>query len=320
MLSPNTQVTLLLTAPLITGQIESPDQLTSREYTKFRQLLAQFDLEPAVLISSSDLPHEVRGLVETDRYQQLLGRRSQLTQAVEFWTSLAIWVAGQTDEQYPKRFIEHMKDHAPPIVYGCGDTELLNTGGLAVVGSRDVDPELVEFTENVGRLGARAHQTLISGGARGIDQAAMRGAAESGGKVIGVLADSLEHAAVNRGNRELLTDSRLTLITVFDPSAGFNVGHAMQRNRLIYALGDAALVVNSDVGKGGTWTGAIEQLEKLHFVPVYVRSTGQASEGLKALQEKGASLWPNPTTPQEFLEVLARRVQGKAQVKQLSFL
>src|SRR5204863_9952201 len=132
-----------------------------------------------------------------------------------------------------------------------------------------------------------------------------------------VLADSLERAAVNRGNRELLTDSRLTLITVFDPSAGFNVGHAMQRNRLIYALGDAALVVNSDVGKGGTWTGAIEQLEKLHFVPVYVRSTGQASEGLKALQEKGASLWPNPTTPQEFLEVLARRVQGKEQVKQL---
>src|SRR4029079_4030992 len=116
-----------------------------------------------------------------------------------------------------------------------------------------------------------AKRTLISGGARGIDQASMRGAAESNGAVVGVLADSLERAAVNSGNRELLFDSKLTLITVFDPSAGFNVGHAMQRNRLIYALCDAALVVNSDHGKGGTWAGAIEQLEKLHFVPMYVR-------------------------------------------------
>ena len=148
----------------------------------------------------------------------------------------------------------------------------------------------------------------------------MRGAADSNGKVVGVLADSLERAAVNRENRELVLDSRLTLITVFDPSAGFNVGHAMQRNRLIYALSDAALVVNSDVGKGGTWAGAIEQLEKLHFVPVYVRSTGQASEGLKALQNKGASPWANPTTPEDLLDVLARSSNRKEEVKQLSFL
>jgi predicted Rossmann fold nucleotide-binding protein DprA/Smf involved in DNA uptake len=185
-----------------------------------------------------------------ERYQQLLARGFQLSQAVEQWQSRAIWVAGHTDDHYPRRFLEQMKDHAPAIVYGCGDAELLNTGGLAVVGSRDVDPELVEFTENVGRLAALAKRTLISGGARGIDQASMRGAAESNGAVVGVLADSLERAAVNSGNRELLFDSKLTLITVFDPSAGFNVGHAMQRNRLIYALSDAALVVNSDHGKG----------------------------------------------------------------------
>ena len=36
----------------------------------------------------------------------------------------------------------------------------------------------------------------------------------------------------------------------------------MQRNKLIYALADAALVVNSDYEKGGTWAGAVEQLER----------------------------------------------------------
>ena len=79
----------------------------------------------------------------------------------------------------------------------------------------------------------------------------------------------------------------------------------MQRNKLIYALADAALVVSSDYEKGGTWTGAVEQLEKLRLVPVYVRSNGKTGKGLEALRRKGASPWPNPETPEALAEVLA---------------
>ncbi len=68
----------------------------------------------------------------------------------------------------------------------------------------------------------------------------------------------------------------------------------MQRNKLIYALADAALIVSADRGKGGTWAGAIEQLEKLHLVPVFVRTTAGSSSGLDALAEKGALAWPEP--------------------------
>jgi predicted Rossmann fold nucleotide-binding protein DprA/Smf involved in DNA uptake len=68
----------------------------------------------------------------------------------------------------------------------------------------------------------------------------------------------------------------------------------MQRNKLVYALADASLVVSSDFNKGGTWTGATEQLEKLRFVPVFVRSPSRGSEGLEALERKGALPWPNP--------------------------
>ena len=153
------------------------------------------------------------------------------------------------------------------------------TGGLAVVGSRQVDDALVEYTEGIGRLVAKARRTLVSGGARGIDQAAMRGALEAGGKVAGVLADSLERTAMNREHRNLLMDGQLVLISPYDPSAGFNVGNAMQRNKLIYALADAALVVSSDYEKGGTWAGAVEQLEKLQLVPVYVRLERGNREG-----------------------------------------
>jgi predicted Rossmann fold nucleotide-binding protein DprA/Smf involved in DNA uptake len=180
---------------------------------------------------------------------------------------------------------------------------LLETGGLAVVGSRHVDDALIDYTMAIGRLAARAGRTLVSGGAKGIDQAAMRGALEGGGKVCGVLADSLEKTTMNREHRNLLLDGQLVLISPYDPSAGFNAGHAMQRNKLIYALADTSLVVSSDLNKGGTWTGAVEQLDKLKFVPVFIRSTGESSAGLDGLRKKGALPWPNPQDVDSFGDV-----------------
>ena len=85
----------------------------------------------------------------------------------------------------------------------------------------------------------------------------------------------------------------------------------MQRNKLIYALADAALVVNSDIDKGGTWAGAREQLDKLHFVTVYVRQAGARSPALDALRSSGAILWPEPQTPTEFVAALARAAAPK---------
>ena len=78
----------------------------------------------------------------------------------------------------------------------------------------------------------------------------------------------------------------------------------MQRNKLIYALADAALVINSDYEKGGTWAGAVEQLEKLRLAPVYARSHGETGKGLEALRRKGALPWPNPETPEALAELL----------------
>ncbi len=170
----------------------------------------------------------------------------------------------------------------------------LDTVGLAVVGSRHVDDALVQYTEGVGRLAAEAQQTVVSGSARGIDQAALRGALQAGGKVAGIMANGLEQASMNRDNRERLLEGNLVLVSPYDPGAGFNVGNAMQRNKLIYAFSDAALVVNSEVNKGGTWTGAIEQLNKLHFVPMYVRSTGETAKGLCGRRGQCRGQTPRP--------------------------
>jgi predicted Rossmann fold nucleotide-binding protein DprA/Smf involved in DNA uptake len=174
-----------------------------------------------------------------------------------------------------------------------------------VVGSRHVDDELIAYATDVGALVASAGRTLVSGGAKGVDQAAMRGALAAGGTSCGVLADSLEKSAMLREYRNWVVDGRLVLISPYDPGASFNVGHAMQRNKLIYALADAALVVNAEVDKGGTWAGATEQIDKFRLVPVYVRATGKESAGLDGLRKRGAMPWPNPPDAQALVATLA---------------
>jgi len=272
-LSLNTKAILLLTAPLIAGSGgSSPDLLRSAEYNRLARHLHAMQREPADLLSqdAEKLYRTCQDVVDEKRMQSLLGRGFLLSQVVEHWQTRAIWVLSRADAAYPRRIKTRLREGAPAVLYGCGDIKLLETGGLAVVGSRHVD------------------------------QAAMRGALEAGGKVSGVLADRLEKTAMNREHHNLLIDGQLVLISPYDPSAGFNVGHAMQRNKLIYALADVSLVVSSDSNKGGTWAGATEQLDKLRLVPLYVRSSGVPSKGLEALRSKGALPWPEPQSSDAF--------------------
>lgn len=302
-LSPNTQAILLLAAPLIAGRdTPASDLLTPGEYKRLARHLRERQWQPADLVApeADELLHACRHVIDEDRLRRLLGRGFLLSQAVERWQARAIWVVSRADAGYPRRLKTRLKEDAPAVLYGCGDPGLLETGGLAVVGSRHVDDGLIGYTLSVGRLAARANRTLISGGAKGIDLAAMQGALEAGGNACGVLADSLERTTMNREQRNRLLEGRLTLVSPYDPGAGFNVGNAMQRNKLIYALADAALVVSADVEKGGTWAGAVEQLDKLRFVPVHVRSTGDASAGLDALRKRGALDWPDPADVDAF--------------------
>lgn len=312
-LSLNTKAILLLTAPLIAGRgkREKPvDLLAPGEYTKLALSLQEEGRQPADLLTSDvdHLPGSCRDLFDKDRLKRLLDRGFLLSQAVEHWQTRAMWVVSVADDSYPQKIKTRLKKESPVLLYGCGDGDILNTGGLAVVGSRNANDSLITYTHEIGRLTATSRRTMISGAARGIDQAAMRAALEAGGTVAGVLADSLERTVMNREHRNLLLEGSLVLISPYDPNAGFSIGHAMQRNKVIYALADAALVVHADVQKGGTWAGAAEQLEKLHLVSIYVRSTGQPSEGLEALKTKGAIPWPDPKNADDFEETLRAAV------------
>ncbi|HIF9142465.1 TPA: DNA-processing protein DprA [Photobacterium damselae] len=306
-LSPNTKAILLLTAPLIAGRNEqSADLITPHEYKRLARYLREIQRQPSDFLSNDakELILSCGHIVDTARISRLIGRGFLLSQVVEQWRSHSIWVISRADPHYPIRLKRALREDAPAILYGCGDIRLLDTGGLAVVGPRKAEEPLLSYANNIGKLCASAQRTLISGGARGVDIAAMTGAQLAGGVVCNVMAENLEKAAINRNNREHILNHKLVLVSAYDPKARFNVGHAMQRNKLIYGLSQVALVVDATANKGGTWAGAAEQLDNLNLVPVYVRSSGPESKGLEALKTKGAIPWPNPSNAMEIAEIL----------------
>lgn len=314
-ISPNTQAILLLAAPLIVGRSAEKEPLLShREYGTLARALKDAQCAPADLVEGggSAAREAAERVVARERLDKLLARGFKLAQALERWRARSIWVVSRADPAYPRRLKAHLRNDAPALLYGCGDAALLDRGGLAVVGSRKASDSVLAFTASVARGAAEAGRPIVSGGARGIDLAALDGSLEAGGWAIAMLADSLEKAATRRAYRTALRDGRLALASPFDPAAGFNVGHAMQRNKFIYALADASLVVQAEVGKGGTWAGAIEQLERYHFGPLYVRNAPEAEPAATELGRRGALRWPEPADSGAWAGVFEASVERSA--------
>ena len=304
--SDNTKAILMLTGQLGRGGPQvNAKPLTAAEYNKLAQWLRKERNEPADLLAHgrNSLARRVPAVLDRERIQELLTQWFPVGVSVDYWHERSIWVVSRADPEYPQSLKRKLREQAPPLLYGCGSPGLLHKGGLAVVGSRNAGERSLACARQVGELAAEAGRTVISGGARGIDRAAMDAALEAGGQTVGVLADGLERAALNRGHREPLMDDRLTLVSPFDPSARFKSWNAMARNKLIYALGDAGLVVDSAYGKGGTWSGAVEQLKKYRSVPIYVFEKGETEDGIRGLLDKGALPWPDPSTADEMAAV-----------------
>jgi predicted Rossmann fold nucleotide-binding protein DprA/Smf involved in DNA uptake len=119
---------------------------------------------------------------------------------------------------------------------------------------------------------------------------------EAGGKAVGVLPDSLARNAISPRYREGLVSGRLVLVSPYDPESRWFAFTAMERNKVIYALSDAALVVSSAAENGGTWAGAVEALDASQ-ITVYVKSNGNVKEGNRKLVARGGRSFPEGPWP-----------------------
>jgi predicted Rossmann fold nucleotide-binding protein DprA/Smf involved in DNA uptake len=290
-MSEDTKAILLLCGHLGSGCDFEP--LSLGDYNQIVRWLLAKTMRPADLLAGTAI-HDVAldtGISE-ERLNALLKRGVKLGFAVEQWNQSGLWVVSRSDAEYPRRYKEHLKDKAPPVLFGAGESALLQGGGLAIVGSRDVDEAGERFAGDVAAWCARGGMPVVSGGARGVDQIAMASALEAGGIVIGVLADTLLRRSVTREARNALADGRLLLVSPYHPEAGFTVGNAMGRNKLVYALADYGLVVSAEYKKGGTWEGAIEELKRKPGRPVFVRMSGNVPVGNCKLLEQGGVTFP----------------------------
>lgn len=297
----NTQAILLLAAQFSRPISGSPTPLTALEYGRFAAWLRHERYAPKDLFQQFDdivsKWHDPKRKVTAERLHYLLGRGMAMGLAIEKWQSAGIWILTRADSEYPKRLKHHLSDAAPPVLFGVGAKNLLNSGGLAMVGSRNIGDEDMKFTQAVARQASLEGLNLVSGGARGVDELAMLAALDAEGTAIGVLANDLFKSALSSKWRKHIKSRQLALVTPFYPEGRFHVGNAMGRNKYIYALSDFALVVRSDKGKGGTWAGAIENFNK-HWVPLFVASPSNA-EGNKALASMGATELALPDTHTE---------------------
>ncbi len=284
----DTQAVLLLCGYFGKATPGAVKPLAAGEYSRLAKWLVEQRRRPSDLLDMDDaaLAAVVEAKLEPSRVRSLLKRGTALALATEKWLRSGLWILSRSDEEYPKHLKKRLGMDAPALLYGAGDPQLLLRGGLAIVGSRNASEAALEFTREVAaRCGAEGI-AVVSGGARGIDTAAMQAAGEAGGTAIGVLAEGLLAAIRNRQNRIGLEGGKLALVSPFYPEAGFNAGNAMARNRSIYALADYALVVQSDLDKGGTWAGAIENLRE-GWVPLLVRRDPGAPGNAELVRKGG---------------------------------
>ena len=99
---------------------------------------------------------------------------------------------------------------------------------------------------------------MVSGAARGIDQAAMHGAHSAGGAVVGVLGSGLGHPYPRDGLELMwrIATARGAVISEFAHDLAPRRHHFPQRNRLIAALSHAVVVV-----QGGERSGTMNTVQ-----------------------------------------------------------
>ena len=285
-------LTLLLLCSQLGLDDDSVKPLTLREWNPLVRKMQAASLRPSNLPRLSD--SDLRSKLDLDeqlvtRIAYLLSREIQSN--LKRLESLGIFPLTRADSDYPEKYRSRLKDSAPAVLFYAGEKALLGQPGIAVVGSRHLDEAGQECAKFVGNACGLSGQVLYSGGAKGVDTLSMDAALDARGTAVGVLADSLERAA--KSQKEALKRGDLCLVTPYSPSAGFSVGAAMGRNRLIYCLADHAIVVASDAETGGTWAGATETL-KNKWVPVFVLEHEEMPEGNKLLLQKGALAFPHP--------------------------
>ena len=194
------------------------------------------------------------------------------------------------DAGYPNR-LRNIYD-PPCLLYVRGRLPAFDDeASIAVVGTRDCTPYGVSCAEKLGYGLAAGGAVVVSGLARGVDSAALRGALRAGGTVTAVLGNGLD-VVYPPENRYLYEDVAAAgaLVSEYPPGTSPEARHFPVRNRIMSGLCVATLVVEAPARSGALITAgtALEQGRDVFAVPGPIDAP--ASVGCNRLIRDGAGL------------------------------
>ncbi len=204
-----------------------------------------------------------------------------------------IEVLTMAHEEYPER-LKNIPD-PPAVLYYKGTLPKVDEeAAIAVVGSRKCSAYGLLHAKQFSKLIASSGGMVVSGGARGIDTMALRGALDSQMPVICVLGCGLD-IVYPKENRFLFRDIRYhgCLISEYPPGTPPDKGNFPVRNRLISGLSLGVLVVEAPVKSGALITAqhALEQGRDVYAIPGNIGVKHCA--GSNALLREGAMMAEN---------------------------
>ena len=214
---------------------------------------------------------------EAGHIVSLLGRERQLDGYLLAAEKADVAVITRLDARFPQRLREQLGARCPAALFCRGDLRLLQRPCISVVGSRHLASPGAQFAAQAGRLAAREGFTLCSGDAMGADRTAQEACLRGGGSVLIFPATELVYCPI-RKNTLYVAEGGFEL--------GFSAQRALGRNRFIHAMGEKTLVAQTGFGKGGTWSGSLDNLQH-EYSPLFVFD--DKSEGAQALCARGAT-------------------------------
>jgi predicted Rossmann fold nucleotide-binding protein DprA/Smf involved in DNA uptake len=278
-----------LAALLLTNRLVDADDAASLRAREFWRLVDALD-DPAVLLDApAALLADVSAAtgLDADRLRARLASSTALALKLEELDQRGIAVLSPFDDAYASALRVRLGSDAPPVLHVAGAVRLLAQPGIGVVGSRSPADAATGIAVEAAQRAVERGLVTISGGAKGIDDAAMNAAYGAGGDVVAILADGLLRRVRTPALRRAIGEERVCVASPYKPDSGFSVGNAMGRNKVIYALSQRTFVVTADEGRGGTWEGAVEALRR-DLGPVCVWTGEGAGPGNAALVARGA--------------------------------
>lgn len=288
--SDNAMSAILLCSYIGITSKDTVKPLSLGEWNDFLDKVIAAKIEPGIVLNQGIevLRKMQMSDSEIERIRVLTSRGGKAAFELDDLEKKGIGIVTFFEADYPVLLRRRLKRKAPPVLFYAGDIHLAKKIGIAVVGSRNVSAEGIEFTKNLAKKAAQEKLIIYSGGAKGVDITSEEAALAGGGAVVSFVADSLASKIRKKDTISNIMKGKLLLISDVKPDAGFTAARAMNRNKLIYASAYGAFVVSSDYNKGGTWTGATEAIRN-EWTKVFVWNDQNYDGNIKLIQRGGIS-------------------------------